>query len=90
MFLHALLLSSFARYQITDKIGMVYSGMGPDYRLLVRRARKMAQDYRLMYEEDIPTAQLVQRVATVMQVSRSDLSIVDNLLGGCKCHATFQ
>ena len=69
---------------------MVYSGMGPDYRLLVRRARKMAQDYRLMYEEDIPTAQLVQRVATVMQVSRSDLSIVDNLLGGCKCHATFQ
>ena len=25
------------------------------------------QDYQLMYEEQIPTAQLVQRVATVMQ-----------------------
>ena len=46
---------------------MVYSGMGPDYRLLVRRARKMAQDYYLMYHEPIPTAQLVYRVALVMQ-----------------------
>ena len=63
---------------------MVYSGMGPDYRLLIRRARKMAQvtsatmevvilppvlqDYYLMYHETIPTAQLVYRVALVMQV----------------------
>ncbi|MCL4119191.1 UNVERIFIED_CONTAM: hypothetical protein GTU68_061340 [Idotea baltica] len=29
---------------ITDHIGMVYSGMGPDYRLLVRQARKEAQN----------------------------------------------
>lgn len=42
--------------------------MGPDYRLLIRRARKMAQDYYLMYHENIPTAQLVYRVALVMQV----------------------
>merc|ERR1712048_685030 len=40
---------------------------GPDYRLLVRRARKMAQDYQLIYHEPIPTAQLVYRVALVMQ-----------------------
>lgn len=52
---------------ITDKIGMVYSGMGPDYRLLVRQARKMAQNYELIYGESIPTSQLVQRVAGVMQ-----------------------
>ncbi|CAO1307824.1 unnamed protein product [Diamesa hyperborea] len=52
---------------ITDKIGMVYSGMGPDYRLLVRQARKMAQSYELIYGESIPTSQLVQRVAGVMQ-----------------------
>ncbi|KAA2225453.1 hypothetical protein F0L46_25760, partial [Salinarimonas soli] len=38
-----------------------------DYRLLVTQARKMAQQYFLMYHEPIPTAQLVQRVATVMQ-----------------------
>lgn len=41
--------------------------MGPDYRLLVRRARKIAQQYQLMYDVPIPTSQLVQRVATIMQ-----------------------
>lgn len=52
---------------ITKHIGMVYSGMGPDYRLLVRRARKLAQQYELMYSEPIPTSQLVQKVAYIMQ-----------------------
>ena len=52
---------------ITKNIGMVYSGMGPDYRLMVRMARKHAQSYFLQYEEQIPTAQLVSRVAGVMQ-----------------------
>lgn len=52
---------------VTKHIGMVYSGMGPDYRLLVRRARKIAQQYYLMYNEPIPTCQLVQRVAYIMQ-----------------------
>ena len=53
--------STYKIEQVTQNIGMVYSGMGPDYRLLVRRARKMAQDYYLMYHEPIPTAQLVYR-----------------------------
>merc|ERR1711915_736976 len=52
---------------ITDHIGMVYSGMGPDYRLLVRQARKIAQQYQRNYLEPIPTTQLVQRIAAVMQ-----------------------
>lgn len=52
---------------ITNNIGMIYSGMGPDYRLLVRQARKMAQGYETVYGESIPTSQLVQRVAGVMQ-----------------------
>ena len=46
---------------------MVYSGMGPDFRLLVRKARKLAQQYYLKYQESIPVSQLVQKVATVMQ-----------------------
>jgi len=53
--------------KIIDHIGMVYSGMGPDYRLLVKRARKIAQQYWLQYEEPIPTSQLTQKVALVMQ-----------------------
>ncbi|EDO42182.1 predicted protein [Nematostella vectensis] len=52
---------------VTKNIGMIYSGMGPDYRVLVRHARKIAQQYYLMYKENIPTSQLVQRLASVMQ-----------------------
>lgn len=34
---------------ITDNIGVVYAGMGPDFRLLVRKGQKKAQTYRLTY-----------------------------------------
>jgi 20S proteasome subunit alpha 2 len=30
---------------LSPNIGVVYSGMGPDYRVLVRKARKTAQTY---------------------------------------------
>ncbi|XP_067616821.1 proteasome subunit alpha type-2 [Eurosta solidaginis] len=52
---------------ITDHIGMVYSGLVPDYRPLLKRARKMAQQYFLVYKEPMPVSQLVQQVANVMQ-----------------------
>merc|ERR1712150_447963 len=52
---------------ITKNIGIVYSGMGSDYRVLVKAARKLAQQYYLQYQEQIPTAQIVQRIASVMQ-----------------------
>jgi len=52
---------------ITNHIGMVYSGMGPDFRLLVAEARRLAVNYSLQYGEPIPTSQLVQKVASVMQ-----------------------
>ncbi|XP_077970708.1 proteasome subunit alpha type-2-like [Styela clava] len=52
---------------VTKHIGMVYSGMGPDYRVLVKKARKLAEAYNVTYQDSIPTAQLVQRVASVMQ-----------------------
>ncbi|XP_005105673.1 proteasome subunit alpha type-2 [Aplysia californica] len=52
---------------VTKGIGMVYSGMGPDFRVLTRRARKLAAQYYLTYQEQIPVDQLVQKVANVMQ-----------------------
>lgn len=52
---------------LTPNIGVVYSGMGPDYRVLVRKARKTAQAYYRLYHEHIPVAQLVREVAAVMQ-----------------------
>ncbi|KAK7429053.1 Proteasome subunit alpha type-2 [Neonectria magnoliae] len=53
---------------ITPNIGMVYSGMGPDYRILVDRARKVSHTgYKRIYNEYPPTRILVQDVARVMQ-----------------------
>jgi len=53
--------------KLNDRIGMVYSGMGPDYRVLVKSARKKAAAYNRMYLENEPTSQLVKGVADVMQ-----------------------
>ncbi|KAJ1900122.1 Proteasome subunit alpha type-2 [Kickxella alabastrina] len=52
---------------VCDSIGMVYSGMGPDFRVLVNSARKMAQKYRRIYMEDPPVRILVKELASVMQ-----------------------
>lgn len=53
--------------EITDHIGLVYAGMGPDSRVLVKRARKIAQQYFRTYGESIPVKELVREVAAVMQ-----------------------
>jgi|UniRef100_A0A914Q300 20S proteasome subunit alpha 2 len=53
--------------KVSEHIGVVYSGMGPDFRLLVKRARKIAIQYELMFGEEIPTTELVSRLAAVMQ-----------------------
>ncbi|EPE06464.1 proteasome component [Ophiostoma piceae UAMH 11346] len=61
--------SSLAKISlITPDIGMVYAGMGPDYRVLVDRARKVSHSgYKRIYNEYPPTRILVQDVARVMQ-----------------------
>jgi 20S proteasome subunit alpha 2 len=41
--------------------------MGPDFRVLVAKARKIAQAYWKVYGEYPPTKVLVQEVAGVMQ-----------------------
>lgn len=47
---------------------MVYSGMGPDYRVLVDKARKVSHTgYKRIFNEYPPTRILVQDVARVMQ-----------------------
>ncbi|VDM36635.1 unnamed protein product [Toxocara canis] len=53
--------------KLSRHIGCVYSGMGPDYRILVKKGRKIAMQYELMYGEEIPTTQLVTKLAAVMQ-----------------------
>lgn len=52
---------------LTPNTGVVYSGMGPDTRVLVRRSRKAAQSYFRQYHETIPVSQMVREVAATMQ-----------------------
>ena len=52
---------------ICPNIGIVYSGMGPDFRVLITKARKSAQAYWKIYGEYPPTRVLTQEIATVMQ-----------------------
>jgi 20S proteasome subunit alpha 2 len=53
--------------KVTDGSGFVYAGVGPDYRVLVRKARKSAQAYFREYRETKPVGQLVKSTASVMQ-----------------------
>ena len=52
---------------ICPNIGIVYSGMGPDFRILVTKARKSAQAYWKVYGEYPPTKVLTQEIANIMQ-----------------------
>ncbi|KAG7008320.1 DNA-directed RNA polymerase II subunit [Physcia stellaris] len=61
---------------ITPNVGMVYSGMGPDYRVLVDKARKVSHtNYKRIYNEYPPTRILVQDVARVMQEATQSAGI---------------
>lgn len=52
---------------ITPTTGFVYAGMGPDFRVIVREARKKAQKYYLTYREVQPVSQVVRESALLMQ-----------------------
>lgn len=53
--------------QISANIGMVYSGMGPDARILLDKARKSVQEYKRIYGTEPSTLTLVKEVAAIMQ-----------------------
>ena len=54
--------------QITPDIGMVYSGIGPDFRVLVDKARKASHaNYKRIYETYPPPRILTQDIAKVVQ-----------------------
>jgi 20S proteasome subunit alpha 2 len=60
--------SSFTKVEsLTNNIGSVYAGMPPDYRVILKRARKAAQKYVSTYQEEMPVRQLAAEIAAVMQ-----------------------
>ncbi|WFC95042.1 proteasome endopeptidase complex [Malassezia brasiliensis] len=52
---------------VCPNIGIVYSGMSPDFRVLLAKARKIAQSYWKIYGEYPSIKVLVQEIATIMQ-----------------------
>jgi len=52
---------------LTENVGVVYSGLAPDFRVLVKKGRKAAQAYYKTYKEHIPVSQIVRELASVMQ-----------------------
>eukprot|EP00276_Gloeochaete_wittrockiana_P017804 CAMPEP_0184349216 /NCGR_PEP_ID=MMETSP1089-20130417/32249_1 /TAXON_ID=38269 ORGANISM="Gloeochaete wittrockiana, Strain SAG46.84" /NCGR_SAMPLE_ID=MMETSP1089 /ASSEMBLY_ACC=CAM_ASM_000445 /LENGTH=234 /DNA_ID=CAMNT_0026681321 /DNA_START=58 /DNA_END=762 /DNA_ORIENTATION=- len=52
---------------LTPTVGAVYSGIGPDSRVLYKKARKKAQQYFRTYHDHIPVIELVKELANIMQ-----------------------
>eukprot|EP01112_Ceratiomyxa_fruticulosa_P019238 TRINITY_DN626_c0_g3_i1.p1 TRINITY_DN626_c0_g3~~TRINITY_DN626_c0_g3_i1.p1 ORF type:complete len:234 (+),score=64.49 TRINITY_DN626_c0_g3_i1:293-994(+) len=52
---------------LTPHTGMVYAGMGPDSRVLLRSGRKKAEEYFRFYKDPIPVVGVVKELASVMQ-----------------------
>ena len=52
---------------VSETIGMTYSGLGVDFRVLVKKARKLAETYRVTYAEPEPVMVLVKELAEEVQ-----------------------
>ncbi|GME76750.1 unnamed protein product [Ambrosiozyma monospora] len=73
--------------KITPDIGMTYAGMGPDFRVLTDKSRKVAHTrYKRIYNEDPPTKILVTDIARIMQEATQSAGVrpygVSLLIGG--------
>ena len=54
-------------FVLDEHVGCTYSGIGPDCRVLVDKARKICQTYRKTYLEPMPVGQLVREIASIFQ-----------------------
>jgi 20S proteasome subunit alpha 2 len=53
--------------RICSTIGITYSGIAPDFRQIVRFARKKASAYSMKFDENIPVNQLAKIIGEEMQ-----------------------
>jgi 20S proteasome subunit alpha 2 len=52
---------------LCNHIGAVYSGLGPDFRLLAQKSRKIVQDYYVKYYESIGVPTLCRLTSELVQ-----------------------
>lgn len=50
-----------------DHIGGVYAGLGPDFRVLCQKTRKLVQDYYVKYYEPIGVQALCRKTSELIQ-----------------------
>lgn len=53
--------------QITGHIGATYAGLGPDFRILMMKARKITQQYWVKYREPITGNNISSKLASTIQ-----------------------
>lgn len=66
---------------VTPSTGFVYSGLGPDYRVLARKSRKQAQSYYNIYRE-VCTSMYVCKLGVTERSFSCCLSGLLLILGG--------
>ncbi|KNH06205.1 alpha 2 subunit of 20S proteasome [Perkinsela sp. CCAP 1560/4] len=54
-------------FSLDEHVGCVYSGIGPDARILIAKCRKICQKYNLTFGSLIPVRILVKEIANIMQ-----------------------
>ena len=52
---------------ITGHLGATYAGLGPDFRVLMMKARKETQKYWVEYMEDISVDTICSKIASTIQ-----------------------
>ncbi|KAL6927088.1 Proteasome subunit alpha type-2 [Hanseniaspora valbyensis] len=80
---------------LTPDIGVVYAGMGPDFRVIVDKARKMVlTNYKAKFGEYPPVKILVSQVASIMQEATQSGGVrpfgLSLLIGGYDEHNHYQ
>jgi 20S proteasome subunit alpha 2 len=60
--------TSYTKTQILcEHIGSVYAGLGPDFRLLSQKSRKLVQNYFVKYYEPMGVATLCRETSELVQ-----------------------
>lgn len=80
---------------LSPDIGVVYAGMGPDFRVIVDKARKLViSNYKAKYGEYPPVKILVAQVASIMQDATQSGGVrpfgLSLLIGGYDEHNKYQ
>ncbi len=53
--------------QLGDNIGALYAGLGPDFRVLCKKSRKISMEYKMKFMESMYTGTLVSEISQVVQ-----------------------